>query len=297
MTADERARSFSLSAPSFPNGAGAFVRHDNGTGVIVTVLDLPTAPCKDCPVSFTLQPPGYIGAGNDIASGNWTLAEAEAQCAANAACVAFTYHASSPDPAGSATVMLKSAADFSSADGWTTYTSSRVGNPLGGDEDGPTSVWILDSALAGGAAGQASVRSFDRPGEYLSCMPAPALCLIAHGAGANFNASASFVVHTPGLSGAAGSVSLESVLVPGAYLSYWGFTGASQASLQVIPLVPGSGFANASSFAQAAPVWKAPPVLFVAETGDDTAPNSRDLLLMPMADFVSEWYSTYLLVA
>ena len=62
------------------------------------------------------------------------------------------------------------------------------------------------------------------------------------------------------------------------------------------PLVPGSGFANASSFAQAAPVWRAPPVLFVAETGDDTVPNSRHLLLMPMADFVSEWYATYLIV-
>ena len=180
--------------------------------------------------------------------------------------------------------------------GWTSYTSSRVGNPLGGDEDGPTSVWILDEARSGGAAGQVSVRSFDRPGEFLSCEPSPALCLLAHGASPGFNASASFIVHSPGLSGAAGSVSLESRLVPGAYVSYWGFTGASQASLQVVPLVPGSGFANASSFAQAAPVWRAPPVLFVAETGDDTVPNSRHLLLMPMADFVSEWYATYLIV-
>lgn len=116
VTADERARSFSLSAPSFPNGAGAFVRHDNGTGIVVAVLDLPTAPCKDCPVTFKLQPPGFIGAGNDIASGNWTLAEAEAQCAANMACVAFTFHSANPDPAGTVPVMLKSAADFSSAD-------------------------------------------------------------------------------------------------------------------------------------------------------------------------------------
>ena len=296
VTADERARSFSLAAPGSSLGAGAFMRHDNLTSVVVAVLDLPSGACSSCPVTFALQPPGYIGAGNDLASGNWTLAEAEAQCSANPACVAFTFHSSAADPAGTVAVMLKSAADFSAADGWTSYVSSRVGNPLGGDEDGPTSVWILDAALAGVAAGQASVRSFDRPGEFISCAAAAAPCLIAHGASAAFNSSASFVVHQPGLSGAPGSLSLESVAVPGAYVSFFGAPAGAAQALSLLALQPGAAFANASSFAQAAPVWQAPPVLFVAETADATVANSRNLLLMPMADFVSEWYSTYLIV-
>jgi hypothetical protein len=296
VTADERARSFSLLAPGFSGGSGAFVRHDNVTDVVVAVLDLPTGACPECPVTYRLQPPGFIGAGNDLASGNWTLAEAEAQCGSLPACVSFTYHSSSPSPDGSVSVLLKSAADFSPADGWTSYVSSRVGSPLGGDEDGPTSVWILDPALSNGGAGQASIRSFDRPGEFLSCPAAASPCSIAHGSGAAFNSSASFILHTPGLSGAAGSVSLESAATPGSFVSFFGAAGVAQ-PLSLLANQPGSApFAAASTFVQSAPAWKAPPVLFVAETGDDTAPNSRDLLLMPIADFVSEFYAAYLTV-
>jgi len=264
----------------------------------VAVLDLPSGACASCPVTFALQPPGFIGAGNDVGNGTWSLAEAEAQCSALPACVAFTYHSSSADPAGAVPVLLKSSADFSAAAGWSSYVSSRVGNPLGADEDGPTSTWILDAALSGAGAGRASIRSFDRPGEYIACGAPGATCAIAHGASAAFNASASFVLHSPGLSGAPGSVSLESVAAPGAFLSTFGApaSGAAQA-LSLLAQQPGAAFANASSFAQAAPVWTAPPVLFVAETGDNTAANSRDLLLMPMADFVSEFYATYLVVS
>jgi hypothetical protein len=294
VTDDERARSFALAAPGSPLGAGAFVRHNNLSSVLVAVLDLPSGACASCPVTFALQPPGFIGAGNDLANGTWTLAEAEAACSADSACVAFTYHSDAKDPAGAVPVLLKSSADFSAADGWTSYISSRVGNPLGADEDGPTSTWVLDAALSGAAAGRASVRSFDRPGEFLACGAAVgAACAIAHGSSAAFNLSASYVLHSPGLSGASGSMSLESVAAPGAFVSYFG--APALLSLQLVQ--PGNAaFANASTFAQTAPVWTMPPVLFVAETGDATAANSRNLLLMPMADFVSEYYATYILV-
>ena len=299
LSAAERARSFSLAAPGFPAGTGAYVRHDNASGLFASVLDLPSPPSGGN-VSFGAPEPGFIGAGNDLISGNWSLAEAEAQCVALPACVSFTYHSADPSPpSGAVEVLLKASADFSAAAGWTSYISSRAGNPMGGDEDGPDATWILDGALTG-APGQSSVRSLNRPGDFIACGAVAAPCAIAHGASAAFNASASWILHSPGLSGAPGSVSLESAAAAGAFLSYFGGGPApgGAVALSLLANQPGNAqFAAASTFSQAGAVWSAPPVTFVAETGDATVANSRNYLLMPIADFVSEYYGTYFNVA
>ena len=292
LSADERARSFSLAAPGFP-AASAFVRHDNVTGVFAAVLSFSSSG-NSGPVSFALQPPGFLADGDDVFVGNLTLAEAEALCRNESACVAFTFESSDPAPLAPIKMYLKSAAAFSPASGWTSYISSRVGNALGGDEDGPDSTWIRDAALSGGAEA-VSLRSLNRPGEYLSCALASA-CVIAHGNSAAFNVSASFLWHSPGLSGDANSVSLEAVAAPGSFLSFYGSTVVdSSAVLRLEPNQAGSApFAAASSFVGGAPLWQPPAVAFVASTSDATVQGSRYLLLTPVADMASEWYSSYL---
>ena len=192
---------------------------------------------------------------------------------------------------------LKSAAGWEPAAGWSTWLNSRAGDGLGGDDDGGDSTWLADAPLAGAAAppGALSLRSLNRPGEFLSCAAPGAACAIAHGPpGAAFNASATFIVHTPGLTGAPGSASYEALAARGAYLSFFG--GAPPAAaLSLQPLRAGdAGFANASTFALAPPNWLPGPVAYVAHTADGTLPGSRDFLLIPIADIASEWYGVYL---
>ena len=104
------------------------------------------------------------------------------------------------------------------------------------------------------------------------------------------------MLHTPGLSGAAGTVSLESAALPGSFVSYFGAAASGALTLQA--LQPGSAaFANASTFTQAAANFELPPVAFVAETADASQAGSRNLLLVPVADIVSEWYGVWLRVS
>ena len=221
-------------------------------------------------------------------------------CANLSTCVGLTYDSPNAHPAAAVDMYLKSAASFTAAAGWTTYLNSRTGDALGGDDDGGDSTWIIDAPLAAAApAGAVSQRSLNRPGEYLACPAGGAPCTIAHGPrGAAFNASATFVAHSPGLTGAAGTVSYESAAAPGAYLSFAG--GAPPAApLSLQPLRAGDGaFANASTFLPGPPNWLPGPLAYIAQTqdGDGSLAGSRDFLLLPIADIASEWYGVYLRV-
>ena len=309
VSAAERAAAVSLNAlaAAFPGGAAnGFIMHAfNSSDVSVAAVELGGPPSTDPAPTYGAPQAGFLPSGNDVLSGVMTLAQALANCTAIVRCVAVSFAGPAPDPVAPTLIYLKSSAEgFAAAENWTTVVSSRWHSPFGGDEDGQDSTWVLEQpGLAGGAS--VSLRAFARPGEYLSCGAAPpARCSIAHDtappgspASAAFNASASFSLHSPGLAGGAGSVSLESLAAPGAFASFFGGApgGASPLSLQANQ--PGSGaFANASTFTPAPPNWLPPPVAFVAETANASAAGSRDLLLLPVADVVSEWYGVWLVV-
>ena len=180
---------------------------------------------------------------------------------------------------------------------WLGSVGGVAGRDWPADEGPGDATWIIEGAPGGGAG--ASLRSLNRPGERLACAAAGSQCAIARGSTAAFNASAAFTVHAPGLSGAAGSVSLESALFPGFYLSAFAAPANSSAwgaALALQRLAPGAAFASASSFARGAALWAPPVLTYVAETADGSAAGSRDLLLVPVADVVDEWYGIYLKV-
>jgi hypothetical protein len=110
------------------------------------------------PLSYTSLGTGYLAAGSDCGSGTWTVAEAEAQCTAVAACVGFTFASNVSDPVSSTEklghawplclvptsfprihavslcilpqpapvfVYLKSEVAFTAAAGWQAYGSDR----------------------------------------------------------------------------------------------------------------------------------------------------------------------------
>jgi uncharacterized protein len=313
VTADERSRSLSLVAVGAPQPV-TYVRHDNLTSVWAAPLALPggsTGGSGGGSPSYALQAPGFLAAGDDLYSATMTVAQAEALCTKNfSTCAGFTFQSADPNPSTPIDIYLKSAANFVAESGWTSYISSRVGTDMGGDEDGPDSTWVQDPPLAAGVANGVSLRSFNRPGEYISCPPSGGgggggggqQCSIAHGTGASFQSSATFVRHSPGLTGGAGTVSFESAAAPGSYLSWYAGGGQAPANgtypLVVLPNLPGNAaFANASTFdSSAGPNWQPPTLAYVATTGDGNVAGSRDLLLYPLADIVNEWYGLYLQV-
>lgn len=292
LSAAERASARSFAAPAL--GPAAFIRHDNGTAAIAANVALPGGGGGGGALTWTLQPAGFLDTGNDLFHGPLTLAAGEAMCANLTLCVGITWEGTDPQPSAPVDMYLKSAADFTPGAGWTSYLNSRASDALGGDEDGADSTWLVDGPLALG--GDASLRSINRPGEYLACPPAAAPCAIAHGSSAAFNASATWRVHAPGLTGQPASVSYEALAQPGAYLSFFG-GAAPSAALSVQLLRAGDGaFANASTFVSAAANWMPGPVAYIAQSGDATVPGSRDFLLLPVADIASEWYGVYLQV-
>lgn len=308
LSAAERSASISLAAIGpFPGGLPVYIRHDNATAVWAAVLSIPSRFPPNASVTPTYTPQqqqGFLTAGSDLYSGVMTIAEAEALCTANfsGTCLGFTFESNTSSPSAPLNIYLKSAVNFEAAAGWYTYVSSRYSNAMGGDEDGPDSTWIRDAPLQPGAgAGAISVRSMNRPGEYISCTAAGSQCAIAHDTGANsaaFNASATWIVHSPGLSGGAGTMSLESAAVPGAYLSWYGAQPDvnTPAPLSLLPNKPGnSAYAAASTFdASGAPTWVPPVLTYVASTSDGSVTGSRDFLLYPVADMPTEWFTLYL---
>jgi hypothetical protein len=75
---------------------------------------------------------GYIGVGDDILSGNMTLADAELLCTGMARCLALTFESPSADCGGaSCNIYLKSAKDFTADPGWQSYAKSAVGPTAG----------------------------------------------------------------------------------------------------------------------------------------------------------------------
>lgn len=291
VTDTERSNSLSIGVSSLGGGGSFFLRHDNLTNLIVTALALPHPAGGSGPVTYTLNPPGFIGAGDDIFHGQLTLAEAEAMCTNNTLCVAITYNSGDPNPTAPIDMFLKSAASFTAASGWTTYISSRVGNPFGGDEDGPDSTFIEDTSLASDVLNSVSIRSFNRPGEFISCPSIGQPCSISHGSSREFNLSSSFIVHK-GLDGNPNTTSFESANYPNSYLSIFGASGPNyQLSLQTLQSGNDS-FSKASSWIFSQPNWLPGPVAFIASTSDGTV--SRDLLLTPVADIASEYYGVYI---
>ena len=101
----------------------------DGPGPVVAVLyaspplaDFPFSACDD----YTPQQPGgYLAGGDDVLSGDMTLAQAFANCSALPACLAFTYNGPL-SPSGTVHAYLKSAVNFVEAPGWQTFVSSRV---------------------------------------------------------------------------------------------------------------------------------------------------------------------------
>ena len=76
-------------------------------------------------VSYAYLGEGFLADGDDVATGEMTLAEAEAQCASLPTCCAITFASSDAAPAGAVKAYLKSKVNFSPASGWQSYTSSR----------------------------------------------------------------------------------------------------------------------------------------------------------------------------
>ena len=74
----------------------------------------------------------YIGsalaAGDDLHSGVYSLADAEAYCGALDDCVGFTYKGTSPTPPAGATVYFKSAQNPNSDASWSAYLRNYVSN-------------------------------------------------------------------------------------------------------------------------------------------------------------------------
>ena len=310
LTAGERASALSLGAlpGAFSGGgdAGAYIgfAFDNSS-VAVRAVNLGGAPTRDPSPTYAPALPGFLPSGGDVLSGVMTLAQALANCTAIVACVAVTFEGPSADPPAPTLMYLKAAATgYAAAANWSTIVSSRWRDPFGGDEDGPDTTWLLDPPLFPLVPAETvSLRALSRPGEFLACgAAAGAACAIAHdtsppgSSSAAFNASASFVLHVPGLTGQAGTLSLESAAAPGTFVSFFGAASPSDGALSLQALQPGAAFANASTFARTAPNWAAPAVAFVAETRDASQAGSRDLLLVPVADIVSEWYGVWVRV-
>lgn len=288
----ERSNAVSLVVLSL-GGGSYFLRHDNETNLGVSALSFPhTAGGGSGTISYSLNPPGFIGAGDDIFHGSLTLSQAEAMCTNITACVAITYNSDDPNPTTPIDMYLKSAASFTPSSGWTTYVSSRIENPFGGDEDGPDSTFIRDVSLASDVAGSISLRSFNRIGEFISCPAVGQPCLIAHGNTREFNVSSSWIVRA-GLDGSTNTTSFESAASPNSFLSIFGASGPSyQLSLQTLQSGNDS-FLKASSWTCSLPNWLPGPVAFVASTSTDST-TSRDLLFTPIADIVSEFYGVYI---
>lgn len=303
VSAAERAAAVSFGAIGNGLQPVTYIRHDNVTGVWIQPLDLPggnSGGNSSNPV-YTLQSSqGYLGEGDDVFDGMLTLEQAEAMCSNITACLAFTFEGNVSAPTTPVHVYLKSAINFVASAGWYTYTSSRASDNdgMGGDEDGPDSTWIIDAPILPAApAGAASIRSFNRPGEYLSCSAAGTQCSIAHNDGnvttSAFQTAATFVVHSPGLNGMQGTASFESLVIPGSFVSWFGgLSGNGAAPLSIQANQAGNqAFANASSFSNGdGPNWLPPTLAYVATTADGTVAGSRDLLLYPVADIASEWY-------
>jgi hypothetical protein len=87
-------------------------------------LNVPTAVNVQCPPSAGAAEWTYFNevllAGDDIASGPFDLAGAQAFCSSNSACAGFTYNSPAKDPAG-ANVFFKSAIKIANDKTWSSY--------------------------------------------------------------------------------------------------------------------------------------------------------------------------------
>jgi hypothetical protein len=104
-----------------------------GTAVCPTNETIPSSYCSDFSLFFTPAPApiyaylgaGYLAAGDDVGTGNLTVAQAQDACNAIPACMGFTFQSSSADPPSPVTVLFKSVLNFGAATGWYSYGSDR----------------------------------------------------------------------------------------------------------------------------------------------------------------------------
>ena len=106
---------------------------DVAGAVLATVYASPPLggfPYANCGRYTQQVPGGFLAAGDDVGGGLLTLQDAQANCTAIPACVAFTFAGDVPAPGVAVNVFLKSAVNFVAAPGWQTYLSSRVSEDL-----------------------------------------------------------------------------------------------------------------------------------------------------------------------
>lgn len=163
---------------------------------------------------------------------------------------------------------------------------------------GADATWsLLSPGLAG--AGTVSLASANWPSYFICAASGLAagapLSLLDPAVTAN-NASAaacSWKAQSPGLSGAAGSVSYA---LAGASPALWlSWFGGGQA-LRLQPSSADPAFANMTSFTPAAaPLWAFPPFTFVAHATPASRASGagRDFVLYPLAHVVEETYVSY----
>ena len=167
LSAAERAAAVSFAAPGM--APGAFLRHDNDTAALAALVALPGG--GGGPLTWTLQPAGFLAAGEDLVHGPLTLAEGQAMCANLTACVGLTFDSADARPAGAVDMYLKSVASFTAAAGWTAWTNSRASDALGGDDDGGDSTWIVDAPLATGGARRRRLPALAQPAGRIPRLP------------------------------------------------------------------------------------------------------------------------------
>lgn len=180
-------------------------------------------------------------------------------------------------------------------------------NPTQGT-DGPDSSFVIHSPGLTAQPNTISIESSNYPGFYVcypSASPGQPLVLMNHDtSSSSYNASCTFALITPGLSGAAGSWSLE--LSPaglaGVYASWFanGQDPSQGGTLTAQTLQSGNAaFNSASTWSSTAANWSPPPFSYIArasaasKAAQPALPDARDYLLYPIHEAVTETYVAY----
>lgn len=75
--------------------------------------------------NYTYLGAGFLAAGDDCGSGNYTVAQAQQACTANPVCVGFTFQAGSANPGSPVSVLFKQSVNYFASAGWESYGSDR----------------------------------------------------------------------------------------------------------------------------------------------------------------------------
>lgn len=75
--------------------------------------------------NYTYLGAGFLAAGDDCGSGNYTVAQAQVECTANPVCVGFTFQADEANPDSAVAILFKQSVNYFAATGWQAYGSDR----------------------------------------------------------------------------------------------------------------------------------------------------------------------------